>query len=200
KRIALYSPITASNTKEFDAVKRLYRISNSFVLYINNLNSDTNTLTLCTKCGKTVCGTSSIKFQDGVCSMCINKTTVIKKKLTLSTSDGRLLSGTARRNYLSSQKRLEKIDQEFKQGKRFKCHACKKFVLNKSMSLRKGCCKGCAKYFSEMKEDIYLNSNEAKVVREQNKALNSSEKEERAKNEQDLIAKFLASKNKKGQL
>ncbi len=150
----------------------------------------------CIKCGSV---SEKIKtYEDGMCVKCQNKFT-LKTHKELVLHNGSILTGNDRLNYMAYLKRLEKKEEKKARGEIFVCAICKRDVNIKFLSSNKRMriCTSCAMRKAEEKEFEKF-GNAQKVIRDIKKAeskMTSEEKASKLSSEEDMIAKFLASKN-----
>ncbi len=152
----------------------------------------------CIKCGATSLGSRV----GNMCQSCVMsgvmKENVVKKELELP--DGTILTGEKRNRYLQHQKSMAKTQQEIDDGLRFKCASCKKYVLNryKSKNNNVDICTKCAKYHARNKAEQANTSAffERKAIKEANDAMTCEDRAIRSSSNDDMIAQFLAKKEK----
>lgn len=145
-----------------------------------------------------MCGTVTLfKKRDGLCASCFNSKQKNKqrtKEITLS--DGTILKGNDRIKHLKYEKRVKEKKEGLISGTHFKCSSCKKIkvIESKSKNKKTDICNWCAKNFAKRKEDNRQieNAKNVKEMIKRNRETPLYEKAEKLKNENDMIAKFLA--------
>jgi hypothetical protein len=148
----------------------------------------------CHSCGS-VDGAGHLHSGQILCILCKSKKA--KREEPLITADGRILYGADKKREIEWEKKLEKKEQDIKDGKLFKCPSCKRYVkIEHKAKGKSGSCTSCIAKIMEEKEIERLKTNAEEIRKLKAKKANMSleEKKQNAESEQDMIAKFLASK------